>query len=64
MREISATVIDTATVYAGRVSSAFRDRVELPNGSEATMDVVRHGPSVILIPLVDPGHLVLVRQYR
>jgi ADP-ribose pyrophosphatase len=28
------------------------------------MDVVRHEPSVILIPMPDPGHVVLVRQYR
>jgi ADP-ribose pyrophosphatase len=41
-----------------------RDRVSLPNGRDATMDVVRHRASVILIPMPDPEHIVLVRQYR
>ena len=64
MHETSATVIATSTVYTGRVLSTLRDRVRLPNGQDATMDVVRHSASVILIPLVDPAHIMLVRQYR
>ena len=64
MHEVPATIIHTRTVYTGRVFSAQRDRVSLPNGREAVMDVVRHGPSVILVPLIDPDHVVLVRQYR
>ena len=51
-------------LLGGRVFTIARDRVRLPNGHETIMDVVRHGASVILIPMPDPTHVVLVRQYR
>jgi ADP-ribose pyrophosphatase len=51
-------------VHAGRVFTIVSDRVRLPNGRETTLEVVRHQPSVILIPMPDPDHVVLVRQYR
>ena len=64
MEERSATTIDSRTVHAGRVFTIVSDRVRLPNGRETTLDVVRHRPSVILVPMPDPAHVVLVRQYR
>ena len=64
MSERSATVLSTQTVHAGRVFTTTRDRIQLPSGRETTMDVVRHKPSVILLPMPDSGHIVLVRQYR
>jgi len=64
MHENSAKVLTTRTVYEGRVFRTTRDRVQLPNGRETTMDVVRHPPSVILVPMPDADHVVLVRQYR
>ena len=59
-----ATLLSSRTVFEGRVFDLHSDRVALPNGREATMDVVRHVPSVVLIPMPDPGHIVLIRQYR
>ena len=64
MSERSATVLSTQTVHTGRVFTTTRDRIQLPNGRETTMDVVRHQPSVILLPMPDDAHIVLVRQYR
>ena len=51
-------------VFDGRVFAVDRDVVRLPNGREATLDVVRHPRSVVLIPVPEPGHVILVRQYR
>lgn len=51
-------------VYKGRVFSVEVDAVILPEGSEQQLDVVRHPPSVVLIPLQDDGRVVLIRQYR
>ena len=51
-------------VYAGRVFSVEVERKRFPNGREHTIEVVRHPPSVVLIPVQDDGRLVLVRQYR
>jgi ADP-ribose pyrophosphatase len=50
--------------FEGRVFSVDRDRVRMPNGREVTLDIVRHPKSVVLIPMPEPGHVVLVRQFR
>ena len=51
-------------VFRGRVFHVDRDRVKLPNGREATLDIVRHRGSVVLIPQPSPGKVILIRQYR
>jgi 8-oxo-dGTP pyrophosphatase MutT (NUDIX family) len=51
-------------VYDGRVFDVDRDRVRMPNGREVTVDVVRHSPSVVIIPVPEPGHVILIRQFR
>lgn len=51
-------------VYDGRVFGVDRDCVRMPNGREVTVDVVRHSKSVVLIPIPEPGHITLIRQYR
>jgi ADP-ribose pyrophosphatase len=51
-------------VYDGKVFDVDRDRVRIPNGRTVTVDVVRHPKSVVLIPVPEPGHVILIRQYR
>jgi ADP-ribose pyrophosphatase len=51
-------------IFKGKVFSIERDRVRMANGREVTLDVVRHPRSVILLPVPEPGHVVLVRQFR
>jgi ADP-ribose pyrophosphatase len=53
-----------ATVFKGRVFSVEVDTRRFPNGGEHEVAVVRHAPSVVLIPVEDDGRVVLVRQYR
>ncbi|MCY4600600.1 MAG: NUDIX hydrolase [Acidobacteria bacterium] len=64
MKESSGATLASRTLHAGRVFTIVSDRVRLPNGRETKLEVVRHQPSVILIPMPDPDHVVLVRQYR
>ena len=64
MEERPGATLASRTVHTGRVFTVASDRVRLPNGRETVLDVVRHGPSVTLIPMPDPAHVVLVRQYR
>ena len=35
-----------------------------PNGREHEVEIVRHAPSVVLIPIEDDGRVVIVGQYR
>ena len=51
-------------VYDGKVFDVDRDKVRMPNGRAVTVDVVRHPKSVVLIPVPEPGHVILIRQYR
>ena len=41
-----------------------RDDVLLPDGSQATREFVQHPGAVAVIPMLDDGRVVLVRQYR
>jgi ADP-ribose pyrophosphatase len=51
-------------VYNGKVFDVDRDCVRMPNGREVTVDVVRHPKSVVLLPMPEPGHVILIKQYR
>ena len=51
-------------VYQGRVFSVEVDRARLPNGRELDMAIVHHPPSVVLLPMQDDDHVILIRQYR
>jgi len=52
------------TIYTGRVFSVETGRKRFPNGREHDVEIVRHRPCVVLIPIEDDGRVVLVRQYR
>jgi ADP-ribose pyrophosphatase len=64
MDEARGAVLRHEEVYKGRIFAVSRDRVRLPKGVDATLEVVRHPGSVVLLPMPDPGHVILVRQYR
>lgn len=51
-------------VFQGRVFSVEVMRKRFPNGREHEVTVVRHAPSVVLVPLTDDGRVILIRQYR
>ncbi|MCE2916774.1 MAG: NUDIX hydrolase [Rubrivivax sp.] len=42
----------------------WRDTVQLPDGNEATREFIRHPGAVAVVPLLDDGRIVLVRQHR
>jgi ADP-ribose pyrophosphatase len=53
-----------AIIYKGRVFSIDVDTVKLANGRDFQLEVVRHPPSVVLLPIDDRGRVILIRQYR
>ena len=56
--------IDSATVYRGHFLHAVRDTVRLPDGQQAVREYIRHPGAVMIIPLLDDGHVIVERQYR
>jgi ADP-ribose pyrophosphatase len=59
-----AEKLESQQVFKGKVFSVDRDRVQMPNGRTVTVDVVRHSQSVVLVPVPEPGKVILIRQYR
>jgi ADP-ribose pyrophosphatase len=56
--------IEHQHVFGGKVFQVERDRVRMPNGRTVTVDIIRHPPSAVIVPIPEPGHIILVRQYR
>ena len=59
-----APTLSSRTVYVGRIFDVTVDRVRLPHGREADLEIVRHEGSIVLIPIAADGRVLLVRQYR
>lgn len=59
-----ARTLESKTIYHGRVVELKVDRVVEPGEVEATREVVCHPGSVVVVPHLADGRLVLVRQYR
>jgi ADP-ribose pyrophosphatase len=53
-----------AIVFTGRVFSIDVEKIQLANGREYQVETVRHRPSVVLLPMKDEDHVVLIRQFR
>jgi ADP-ribose pyrophosphatase len=53
-----------AIAFQGRVFSVEVTDVEFPDGRRRRVEVVRHPPSVVLLPILDDGRVMLIRQFR
>jgi ADP-ribose pyrophosphatase len=51
-------------VFTGRVFDVEAGEKAFPNGRRHRVEIVRHAPSVVLIPIEDDGRVVLIKQYR
>ena len=51
-------------VYKSRVFAVEVERRRFPNGQEHEVTIVRHAPSVVLVPIRDDGTVILIRQCR
>jgi ADP-ribose pyrophosphatase len=61
---MSAELLGRTTVYKGRILQLEIDVVKLPTGHIIDMEIVRHPGSVVLLPIPEPGKIILIRQYR
>jgi ADP-ribose pyrophosphatase len=51
-------------IYRGHVVHLDVDTVTLPNGTTLDLEVVRHPGAAAVVPLVENGNVLLIRQYR
>lgn len=50
--------------YRGYCFELVRDTVIWPNRRKLERDLILHGGISVILPEIDPGHLILIRQYR
>jgi ADP-ribose pyrophosphatase len=59
-----AVRLETRPIYQGRVLELWVDRVRLPHGREASMELVHHRGAAAVLPLLPDGRVVMISQYR
>ncbi|MBQ3707775.1 MAG: NUDIX hydrolase [Clostridia bacterium] len=58
------TMTSSERIFDGKVVHLYRDTVELPDGTSAIREIVKHIGAVCVVPLTDDGDVILERQYR
>ena len=59
-----ARILRSKIIYKGPVFGVRRDEVLEPGGIRTTREVITHPGSVVILPLLPDGRILLVRQYR
>src|SRR5438445_1948296 len=59
-----ATILSSETIYKGPVFGVRRDEVLEPGGVRAIREVITHPGSVVVLPVLPDGRILLIRQYR
>jgi ADP-ribose pyrophosphatase len=59
-----AKILKSAMIYEGPVFGVRRDEVIEPNGVRAIRELITHPGSVVVLPVLKDGRIVMIRQYR
>jgi ADP-ribose pyrophosphatase len=65
----SAQPISSRLIHDGPVVRLSLDRVRFPDGSDGTLEIIRHSGASAVLPVVDPlphpdPRIILIRQFR
>ncbi len=61
---MSETTLKSERIYSGGLIGLRIDTVGFPNGKTGTRAIVEHRGAVCIVPVLNDGRIVLVRQYR
>src|SRR5882672_3923161 len=59
-----AKILRSEIIYKGPVFGVRRDEVVEPGGVRAVREVITHPGSVVVLPVLPDGRILLIRQYR
>ncbi len=59
-----ARILKSKTIFQGKAVNLKVEKVIEPGGVETTREVIYHPGSVVIVPHLADGRLILVRQYR
>ena len=63
-KHLIETFVSGEQVYRGNFLDVRRDVIALPDGSRQTREYIVHPGAVVVVPILDDGRLVMVRQHR
>ena len=56
-------ILSSERVYEGKLINARKDEIRL-KGKIFTREVVEHPGSVVIVPMLNDGSIVMIEQYR
>jgi len=59
-----ARILRSKTIYSGPVFGMRRDELLEPGGVRTTREMITHSGSVVVLPVLEDGRVLLIRQYR
>ena len=64
MSDLKEHKIDSTKVFSGKLIDLYLDNVRLPNGKKSTREWVDHPGAVCIVPILNNGDILLIRQFR
>jgi ADP-ribose pyrophosphatase len=55
---------DSKMIFRGKIINLRLDEVILPDGGRAAREVIEHSGAVVVIPVLNNGNILFVKQYR
>ena len=59
-----STLLTRKLVWPGKVIRLDLERVALPGGAIAELEIIHHPGASCVVPILSTGEIVLVRQFR
>ena len=63
-RDERVALLTRKQVYPGKVVDLWVERIDLPNGKTAELEILHHPGAAAVVPIDDEDRILMVRQYR
>lgn len=57
-------ILSNKTIYDGKIVHLDKETVQLPNGNEASREIVHHQGAAAIIAITDDNKIVMIKQWR
>jgi ADP-ribose pyrophosphatase len=57
-------ILSSKVIYDGKIFGIRRDEIIEPGGVRTTREVITHPGSVVVLPVLPDGRILMIRQYR
>ena len=64
MSDLKEDKISSTQIFSGKLIDLYLDNVRLPNGKKSTREWIDHPGAVCIVPILDNGDVLLIRQFR